>query len=150
VGQIGRLPGIDGKAKMSKSLGNAILLSDSSDSIRQKVNQMFTDPNHLRVSDPGTVEGNVVFLFLDFFDESKTELEELKAHYRRGGLGDGVVKKRLVEILDALISPMRERRRAYEGDPGQVASLLRDGTEKARSVASSKLAEVKRAMRLLY
>jgi tryptophanyl-tRNA synthetase len=93
VGSIGRLPGIDGKAKMSKSLGNAIFLGDSADEIRRKVNLMFTDPNHLRVEDPGCVEGNVVFLFLDFFDSNKAELEELKVHYRRGGLGDGQLSR---------------------------------------------------------
>ena len=110
VGAVGRLPGIDGKAKMSKSLGNAIFLGDSADEITRKVRLMYTDPNHLRVSDPGTVEGNVVFAFLDIFDPNKAEVEELKAHYRRGGLGDGVLKKRLTDILEGMIAPMRQRR----------------------------------------
>jgi tryptophanyl-tRNA synthetase len=150
VGKIGRLPGIDGKTKMSKSLGNAIFLGDSTDDIRKKVNLMFTDPNHLRVEDPGTVEGNVVFMFLDFFDPNQTELEELKAHYRRGGLGDGVLKKRLVEKLDALIAPMRTRRQAYAKDPGHVRELLLAGTQSARDVAAQKLDDAKKAMKLVY
>lgn len=148
IGQIGRLPGIDGKAKMSKSLGNAIFLNDSADEIRRKVNLMFTDPNHLRIEDPGKVEGNVVFMFLDFFDPNKEELEELKAHYRRGGLGDSTVKKRLFEILDNLIAPIRERRTAYEKDLGYVREVLETGTEKARDVVAAKVKEAKEAMKL--
>jgi len=150
VGSIGRLPGIDGKAKMSKSLGNAIFLGDSTDEIRRKVNLMFTDPNHLRVDDPGTVEGNVVFLFLDFFDPDRSGLEELKAHYRRGGLGDGAVKKRLVGVLDELLSPIRNRRRQYEQDLSYVREILRDGSEKARAAAARKLQQAKEAMKLVY
>lgn len=150
IGQIGRLPGIDGRTKMSKSLGNAIFIKDSSDEIRRKVNLMFTDPNHLRISDPGQVEGNVVFQFLDFFDQDKVELEELKAHYRRGGLGDGVLKKRLTEILESLISPMRSRRAEFEQDLGYVQHVIKNGTQKAQGVAADKLREAKAAMRLDY
>jgi tryptophanyl-tRNA synthetase len=150
VGSIGRLPGIDGKTKMSKSLGNAIFLSDSTDEIRRKVNLMFTDPNHLKVADPGTVEGNVVFMFLDFFDPNKEELSELKAHYRRGGLGDGQTKKRLVEILDNLISPIRARRQQYETDIPYVKSLLKEGSHTARALVSQKVTEAKEAMKLIY
>ncbi|HWU41849.1 MAG TPA: tryptophan--tRNA ligase [Bdellovibrio sp.] len=150
IGSIGRLPGIDGKAKMSKSLGNAIFLSDSADDIRKKVNLMYTDPNHLKVSDPGTVEGNVVFSFIDAFDPQKTEIEELKAHYRRGGLGDGVLKKRLVEILEGMISPMRQRREQFQKDPGYAKEILQIGTAQAREVAARTLSEVKSAMGILY
>ncbi|QDK39291.1 tryptophan--tRNA ligase [Bdellovibrio sp. NC01] len=150
IGTVGRLPGIDGKAKMSKSLGNAIYLGDSADDIRKKVNLMYTDPNHLKVSDPGTVEGNVVFSFLDVFDANQTEVEELKAHYRRGGLGDGVLKKRLVEILEALIAPMRQRREQYQKDPAFVKDLLRNGTNNARQVAATTLLEVRSAMGIVY
>ncbi len=148
IGDVGRLPGIDGKTKMSKSLGNAIFLSDSTDEIRRKVNLMFTDPGHLRVSDPGKVEGNVVFMFLDFFDPDKEHLEELKAHYRRGGLGDSTVKKRLFEILENLIAPVRARRRAYEKDLAYVREILGVGTEKARTAAAAKVKEAKEAMKL--
>jgi len=150
VGSIGRLPGIDGKTKMSKSLGNAILLSDSTDTIRRKVNQMFTDPNHIRVEDPGTVEGNIVFMFLDFFDPNKSELEELKAHYRRGGLGDGQLKKRLVEVLDSIISPMRLRRQEFSSDLTYVRQVLSDGTNEAREVVAKKVTKVKQVMKLVY
>lgn len=150
VGNIGRLPGIDGTAKMSKSLGNAIDLCDSTDEIRRKVNLMFTDPNHLRIEDPGTVEGNVVFLFLDFFDSNAMELEELKARYRRGGLGDGQLKKRLVEILDSLISPIRKRRQDYALNLDYVKEILNEGSREARTVVAKKVARAKEAMKLIY
>jgi tryptophanyl-tRNA synthetase len=145
-----RLPGIDGKAKMSKSLGNALSLSASPDEIRQAVKMMFTDPNHLRVSDPGQVEGNVVFTYLDAFDTDKAAVEELKAHYRRGGLGDMVIKRRLEEILQALLEPIRARREEYAKDPAQVMAILKDGTQKAREAAGRTLAEVKGAMGIVY
>lgn len=128
----GRLPGVDGKAKMSKSGGNAITLSATSDEISAAVRAMFTDPNHLRVADPGQVEGNVVFTYLDAFDEDRDGLEVLKAHYRRGGLGDSVIKRRLEEILQALIGPIRERRAALARDPGAILDVIRAGTERAR------------------
>lgn len=150
VGTIGRLPGIDGKAKMSKSLGNAIFLGDTTDEIRRKVNLMFTDPNHLKIEDPGTVEGNVVFMFLDFFDPDKAELERLKYQYRRGGLGDGVVKKRLVEVLDSFLSPIRERRQQYKADMDFVRKVLREGTLRAREAVANKVTEAKGAMKLTY
>lgn len=150
IGTVGRLPGIDGKTKMSKSLGNAIYLGDSADDIRKKVNLMYTDPNHLKVSDPGQVEGNVVFSFLDVFDPNLTEVDELKAHYRRGGLGDGVLKKRLVEILESLIAPMRQRREQYQKDSAFVKDLLRNGTNNARQVAATTLSEVRSAMGIVY
>lgn len=150
VGDIGRLPGIDGRTKMSKSLGNAIFLSDSANEIRRKVNLMFTDPGHLKIEDPGVVEGNVVFLFLDFFDPDKAELEELKAHYRRGGLGDGQLKKRLIERLDSLIEPMRKRRLEYASDLSYVRDILREGTRDARTIVANKVETAKEAMKLIY
>lgn len=150
IPEIARLPGIDGKAKMSKSLGNAVYLSDSSDAITKKVKMMFTDPNHLRVEDPGTVEGNVVFSYLDAFDPDKAAVEALKEHYRRGGLGDGTVKKRLKEVLEALLEPMRLKRQEFASDPGEVWNLLRKGTDDARHVAAQTLSEVRKAMHIDY
>ncbi|BEV73468.1 MULTISPECIES: tryptophan--tRNA ligase [unclassified Paludibacterium] len=145
-----RLPGIDGKAKMSKSLGNALPLSASEDEIRQAVKMMFTDPNHLRVADPGQVEGNVVFTYLDVFDPDTAAVEELKAHYRRGGLGDMVIKRRLEEILQALLAPIRARREEFARDPAQVMAMLKEGTNKAREAAGRTLSEVKGAMGINY
>jgi tryptophanyl-tRNA synthetase len=146
VGKIGRLPGIDGKTKMSKSAGNSILLSDSSAALRQKVQKMFTDPNHLRVEDPGSVEGNVVFSFLDFFDPDRSSVAELKAHYQRGGLGDSKVKARLVEVLESIIGPMRARREQFAADRGEVERILLNGTSRARETASDYLLRAKKAM----
>ncbi|HJU50007.1 MAG TPA: tryptophan--tRNA ligase [Pseudogulbenkiania sp.] len=145
-----RLPGIDGKAKMSKSLGNALALSASPDEIRQAVKMMYTDPNHLRVDDPGQIEGNVVFSYLDAFDDDVAAVAELKAHYRRGGLGDSVLKARLEDKLQALLEPIRQRREEYAKDPAAVLALLKVGTGKAREVAAVTLAEVKGAMGLNY
>ncbi|BAK75580.1 tryptophanyl-tRNA synthetase [Pseudogulbenkiania sp. NH8B] len=145
-----RLPGIDGKAKMSKSLGNALALSASPDEIRQAVKMMYTDPNHLRVDDPGQIEGNVVFSYLDAFDDDAAAVAELKAHYRRGGLGDSVLKARLEDKLQALLEPIRRRREEYARDPAAVLALLKEGTGKAREVAAVTLAEVKGAMGLNY
>lgn len=150
IGSIGRLPGIDGKAKMSKSLGNSISMGDSADDIKKKVNLMYTDPNHLKVTDPGQVEGHVVFLFLDYFDPRKEEVEALKDHYRRGGLGDGVLKKRLVEVLEELVAPMRQRRQQYAADLPYVEKILKEGTLNARAVAAKKMDEMKTAMKLKY
>lgn len=137
IPQSGRLPGVDGKSKMSKSGGNAIALSASPDAISAGVRAMFTDPNHLRVQDPGHVEGNVVFAYLDAFDDDHAALEELKAHYRRGGLGDGTLKRRLEDILQSLIAPIRERRKMYANDPAYVIDVIRKGTEKARDRTES-------------
>ena len=145
-----RLVGVDGKAKMSKSLGNAIYLSDSADAIRQKVMSMYTDPNHLKVSDPGNVEGNAVFAYLDIFDQDKAAVEELKAHYRRGGLGDVVLKKRLEAILQDLIAPIRTRRAEFAKDPALIMEIIKNGTDKARAVAQKTMQEVKQAMRIDY
>ena len=150
VPEVSRLPGTDGRGKMGKSLGNAIALSDPADVVRRKVMAMYTDPNHLRVSDPGTVEGNPVFAYLDAFDPDRAALAELKAHYRRGGLGDVVLKRRLVEVLDGVLAPIRARRAEYAADPGAVMALLREGTARGRAVAAQTLYEVRRAMRLDY
>ncbi|KVP36528.1 tryptophan--tRNA ligase [Burkholderia ubonensis] len=145
-----RLPGIDGKAKMSKSLGNAIALGATPDEITKAVNSMYTDPNHLRVSDPGRVEGNVVFAFLDAFEPDTQKVDELKARYRQGGLGDSAVKRVLNELLQSLIEPIRARRRELENDRAEVLAILRHGTMRAREVADATLSEVKRALGLTY
>ncbi len=143
LSNVGRLPGFDGKAKMSKSLGNTIVLDATDKDIKKAVNAMYTDPNHLRIEDPGQVEGNVVFTYLDAFDTNKEELEELKAHYRRGGLGDGTVKKRLEGILKELIGPIRERRNELAKDPDYIMDILKTGTDKCRDITQQTLDEVK-------
>jgi tryptophanyl-tRNA synthetase len=148
IPRIGRLPGIDGKAKMSKSQGNAILLSAEPEAIRQAVNGMYTDPDHLRTSDPGTVEGSVVFTYLDAFDENEADIAELKTHYRRGGLGDIAVKRRLEAILQGLLAPIRERRAVYARKPQYVRDVLREGTKKARDITQSTLAELRSGLGL--
>lgn len=145
-----RLPGIDGKAKMSKSLGNAIFLSDPADSVAKKVKGMFTDPNHLKVEDPGKVEGNPVFDYLTVFDPDQEGLDLMKAHYTRGGLGDSIVKKRLTEVLQAFLEPIRLERAKYASDPHEVMNLLRKGTEVAKQVSEQTLDSVRKAMCLDY
>ncbi len=154
-----RLPGTDGKEKMSKSLGNCIYLSDSSDDVWQKVRSMYTDPGHLRVDDPGKVEGNAVFTYLDAFctDADFAEmwpeyanLDELKAHYQRGGLGDMKCKKFLFNILERFLQPMRQRRHELQQDIPAIYDMLRQGTEQAREVAAQTMDEVRRAMRINY
>lgn len=150
VPEVGRLPGIDGRAKMSKSLGNTINLGASADEIRAAVKQVYTDPLHLRVADPGHLEGNVAFIYLDAFDTDKEGLAEMKAHYTRGGLGDSVVKKRLEGILQELLAPIRERREEFAKDRGQVMQILKEGTMKAREVAAQTTDEVKKALGLSY
>jgi tryptophanyl-tRNA synthetase len=148
IPRIGRLPGIDGKAKMSKSQGNAILLSAEPEAIREAVHRMYTDPNHIRASDPGTVEGNVVLTYLDAFDENEADLAELKTRYRCGGLGDMAVKRRLEAILQGLLAPIRERRAAYAGKPEYVLDVLQEGTKKARAVTQSTLVELRSGLGL--
>jgi tryptophanyl-tRNA synthetase len=143
IAKVGRLPGIDGKAKMSKSAGNTLPLSAGPDEIRAAVRKMFTDPGHLRAEDPGRVEGNVVFTWLDAFDEDSAAVEDLKARYRAGGLGDAVVKRRLEDVLQTLLAPIRERRHALAADLGHVAAVLRAGTLRAREVTGATLAEVR-------
>ncbi|MFW1919023.1 tryptophan--tRNA ligase [Acinetobacter baumannii] len=143
LSNMARLPGFDGKAKMSKSLGNTIVLNASDKDIKKAVNAMYTDPNHLRIEDPGQVERNIVFTYLDAFDPNKEEVEELKAHYRRGGLGDGTVKKRLEGVLKELITPIRERREELAKDPDYIMDVLRQGTDKCRIITQQTLDEVK-------
>ncbi|MBO2691002.1 tryptophan--tRNA ligase [Shewanella algae] len=144
----GRLPGLDGKAKMSKSLGNTIELGMSSDELKQAVFSMYTDPNHLRVEDPGRVEGNTVFSYLDAFHPDKALVAELKAHYRRGGLGDMKCKRILNDCLQELLAPMRERRSQAMADKGQLLTILQRGTEEARAISDAVLQDVKAAMGL--
>jgi tryptophanyl-tRNA synthetase len=150
ISQTGRLPGTDGQAKMSKSLGNCIYLSDSADSLAKKVKSMFTDPGHLRVEDPGKVEGNTVFTYLDAFDPDKEAVEALKDHYRRGGLGDSVVKKRLLEVLENFLGPIRKKREELAKDPQEVMKILLAGTERARKVTAQTLKDVRKVMCLDY
>jgi tryptophanyl-tRNA synthetase len=148
IPSVGRLPGVDGRAKMSKSQGNAIPLSATPDAIRDAVRRMYTDPNHLRASDPGMVEGNVVFTYLDAFDEDRATVEDLKARYRRGGLGDAAVKRRLEEILQALLAPIRERRAALAADAAYVLDVLRAGTQDARETTQATLDDVRSGLGL--
>lgn len=154
-----RLPGIDGKAKMSKSLNNCIYLSDSAEDVKKKVMSMFTDPNHLRVEDPGNVEGNPVFIYLDAFCNDGhfaqfwpeyQNLDELKAHYTRGGLGDVKIKRFLNEVLQAELEPIRIRRKEYEKDIPGVYEILRKGSFRAKEAAAQTLAEVKTSMKINY
>lgn len=154
-----RLPGTDGKEKMSKSLGNCIYLSDDADTVWQKVRSMFTDPNHLNVSDPGTVEGNAVFTYLDAFSSDEDfakylpdyhNLDEMKDHYRRGGLGDMKCKKLLNSILNEMLEPIRQRRHELEQDIPEIYNILRRGTDKARETAVKTMDEVRNAMKINY
>lgn len=146
----GRLVGIDGKGKMSKSLNNGIYLSDSADEVQKKVMKMYTDPGHIRVEDPGKVEGNVVFTYLDIFDPDKEKVAELKAQYQAGGLGDVKIKRYLIDVLDEALSPIRARRAEYENDRGYVLDMMKQGSEKAERVAAATLDEVKEAMGINY
>lgn len=154
-----RLPGIDGKAKMSKSLGNCIYLSDEADVIKKKIMSMFTDPNHVRVEDPGKVEGNPVFIYLDAFSRPEhfaeflpeyANLDELKANYQRGGLGDVKVKKFLNNVMQAELAPIRERRHMWEQRLDEVKMILKQGSETARAAAAETLHDVRAAMQINY
>ncbi|TXH21411.1 MAG: tryptophan--tRNA ligase [Elusimicrobia bacterium] len=148
VPTVGRLPGVDGRNKMSKSQGNAILLSASDAEIAAAVARMYTDPGHLRASDPGRVEGNVVFTYLDAFDADQVEVADLKDRYRRGGLGDITLKRRLEGVLRDLVGPIRERRAALARDPDNVLDILRDGTARARDITAATQAELHAALGL--
>lgn len=154
-----RLPGIDGKAKMSKSLGNCIYLSDDQKEVKTKIMSMFTDPDHIRIEDPGKVEGNTVFTYLDAFCTNEhfagflpeySCLDELKAHYMRGGLGDVKVKKFLVNVMESTLAPIREKRREWENHIGDVEDILKAGTAKAKKTAEQTLHEVRDAMKINY
>jgi tryptophanyl-tRNA synthetase len=148
IPSVGRLPGIDGKAKMSKSQGNAIPLSATVDEISEAVRRMFTDPNHLKASDPGRVQNNVVFTYLDAFDEDQIAVENLKERYIRGGLGDSIVKKRLDEVLQAVLEPIRVRRRALAREPDYVLQIVKRGTALARDITDATLRDVRAALGL--
>lgn len=150
TGRQSRLMGIDGNAKMSKSLGNAIFLADSAKEVEQKVMQMYTDPTHIHVQDPGEVKGNVVFAYLDIFDSNMEEVAELKRQYKKGGLGDVVLKKRLAKILNDLLEPIRVKRTELAKDPDAVMAILEKGTAAARKQAQSVLREVKTNMHINY
>ncbi|WP_426171860.1 tryptophan--tRNA ligase [Pseudoduganella sp. R-34] len=150
VPEVGRLPGIDGKAKMSKSLGNVINLGASAAEITAAVKMIYTDPLHLKVSDPGHLEGNVAFIYLDAFDTDKASLQEMKDHYVRGGLGDSVVKKRLEAVLQDMLAPIRARREELAKDKGYIMQVLKEGTMRAREVAARTTDEVKAALGLNY
>ncbi|QQR53902.1 tryptophan--tRNA ligase [bacterium] len=145
-----RLPGIDGKQKMSKSLNNAIFLSDSADSVLKKVMSMYTDPTHLRVQDPGKVEGNAVFTYLDVFDPDEHAVRDLKLQYQNGGLGDVTLKKRLADILNSFLDPIRARRALFEKDKEAVFKIALAGSEKVKEVAAGTMREVKEALKLVY
>lgn len=147
---MGRLPGIDGNGKMSKSLNNGIYLADDADTIKKKVMSMYTDPNHIHVEDPGQVEGNMVFTYLDVFGKDKAYIEELKEHYRRGGLGDVKIKRYLIDVLEDELAPIRARRLEFAKDPQAVMEMLRQGSLQAEKVAAATLDDVKKAMGIQY
>ncbi|GAA2959110.1 tryptophanyl-tRNA synthetase II [Ligilactobacillus murinus DSM 20452 = NBRC 14221] len=146
----GRLPGLDGNAKMSKSLGNAIYLADDADTLRKKVMSMYTDPNHIHIEDPGQIEGNMVFTYLDIFDPDKQKVAELKEHYQAGGLGDVKIKRYLNEVLEAQLGPIRKRREEFAKDIPSVYAMLKEGSQKANAVAEQTLAEVRAAIGVNY
>lgn len=147
---MGRIPGLDGNAKMSKSLGNAIYLADDEETIQKKVMSMYTDPQHIRVEDPGHIEGNTVFTYLDIFDPDKQKVQELKDQYQAGGLGDVKIKRYLNEVLQNELRPIRERREKYEADIDAVYQILKDGSDKANAVAEQTLKEVRDAIGINY
>lgn len=146
----GRLPGLDGNAKMSKSLGNAIYLADDADTLRKKVMSMYTDPNHIHIEDPGQIEDNMVFTYLDIFDPDKQKVAELKEHYQAGGLGDVKIKRYLNEVLEAQLGPIRQRREEFAKDIPSVYTMLKEGSQKANAVAEQTLAEVRAAIGVNY
>lgn len=150
ISKVSRLPGLDGTTKMSKSLGNAIFLSDSADVVKEKVMKMYTDPDHIHISDPGKVEGNVVFTYLDAFDTNHIKVAELKEQYRHGGLGDVTLKKYLIDVLNAFLGPICQRRNEYASHKDEVMKIVLSGTEHAREVAAQTMQEVRQAMYLEY
>lgn len=150
VGAVSRLPGIDGKNKMSKFLNNAIYLSDSDTVIKEKVREMYTDPGHIKVEDPGKVEGNTVFAYLDAFDPEKEEVTELKITYQKGGLGDVALKDRLSQVLINIIGPIREKREYLAKNPKDIMDILQSGTGKTKEVSAETLAIIKEALQINY
>lgn len=150
VGSVKRLPGTDGQAKMSKSLGNCIYISDDENTLTEKVMKMYTDPNRVHPTDPGDPTGNPVFIYHDAFNPNKDEIEEFKKRYREGKIGDMEIKRRLAEELNKMLAPMRERRKKYENNPEEVERILREGTKRAQAVAAETMASVKKAMKINY
>jgi len=150
LGEVARLPGTDGGAKMSKSLDNCIYLSDSSEALRKRVMSMFTDPTRIHPTDPGHVEGNPVFTYHDAFNPDKAEVDELKERYRQGKVGDVEVKQKLFAALDRFLAPIRERRAIYQAEPDKVREILIDGTRKGRALAQATMDDVRRAMKIAY
>lgn len=150
LGEVPTLPGIDGQKKMSKSLGNAIFLSDDPKTVEQKVMRMYTDPTRIHPTDPGHVKGNPVFIYHDVFNPNKEEVEDLKRRYRRGRVGDVEVKRKLAAALNAFLEPIRQRRALFEARPGYVEEILREGTQRMRQIGAETLAEVREAMGLNY
>lgn len=150
LSEISRLPGIDGKAKMSKSLGNIINLSDSSEIVKKQVMKMYTDPTRIRATDPGHIEGNVVFIYHDAFNPDKEKVREMKEMYKKGKIGDVEIKEKLIGVLEEFLSPIRERRRELAKDLGEVENILLKGTQKAREAAGETLNRVRKAMKIDY
>jgi len=150
IAKVERLPGTDGQAKMSKSLGNAIFLSDDADTVAKKVMSMYTDPDHIHVQDPGKIEGNTVFTYLDIFGTDPVTVKDMKAQYQQGGLGDVKVKKYLIEVLNNFLDPIRAKRKEYAQHPDQVMQMLKEGTEKTVDVAANTMNQVRQAIKLHY
>ena len=150
IPKVSRLVGLDGQAKMSKSLNNAIFLADDQDLLKKRIMSMYTDPGHVHVNEPGKVEGNVVFTYLDAFDKDIAKVSELKAHYQKGGLGDVVLKNYLFDVLNSMLEPIRKRRQELAKDKGEVMKILLDGTAKVREVAAKTMHEVRQAIKLDY
>lgn len=150
LGAMARLPGTDGAAKMSKSVGNCIYLGDSAETVRKRVMSMFTDPTRIHPTDPGHVEGNPVFIYHDVFNPNKAEVEELKERYRKGTVGNVEVKQRLYDALNAFLAPIRERRAQYQANPKQVYEIIREGTRQGRALAQATMQEVRAAMKIAY
>ena len=150
LSEVTRLPGTDGQGKMGKSTGNAIYLKDTEKVLHEKIRMMYTDPLHLKACDPGHVDGNPVFAYLDAFDPDKKGLEELKEHYKNGGLGDVKVKDRLFNTLNQALSPLRIKRQEFEKDPGEVLNMLKNGSGRAREITAKTLCEVREALLLDY
>ncbi len=150
IGEVKRLPGIDGNAKMGKSLGNAIYLSDSEEELKKKVMGMYTDPKRIHPTDPGNPEGNPVFTYHEVFNKNKEEVEEFKTRYREGKIGDVEIKTRLFEVLNDFLKPIREKRKEYEGKDKELNKILEDGTQKAKKTAAETMQKVKKAMKIDY
>ena len=150
IPKIARLVGLDGQAKMSKSLNNAIFLADDEMTLKKKIMSMYTDPSHVHVDQPGKIEGNVVFTYLDVFDNNAAKVSELKAHYQRGGLGDVTLKNYLFEVLNQMLMPIRKRRQDLAKDKGEIMKILLEGTNKTREVAAQTMQQVRQAIKLDY